>query len=56
MKILYYNWTPLHVPRIGGGVAVYLENLINSFISSGGGRKLQFSLQDITMIKSVIHT
>lgn len=36
MKILYYNWTPLHVPRIGGGVAVYLENLINSFISSGG--------------------
>lgn len=34
MRVLYYNWTPLHIPRIGGGVAVYLENLINSFISS----------------------
>lgn len=30
MKILYYNWTPLHVQRVGGGVAVYPENLITS--------------------------
>ena len=51
MRVLYYNWTLLHIPRIGGGVAVYLENLINSFISSGGG--LLFSLLDITMIKTV---
>ena len=35
MRVLYYNWTPLHMPRIGGGVAVYLENLINSFKSTG---------------------
>ena len=43
MKILYYNWTPLHVQRVGGGVAVYLENLITSLATTGG---------DITVLTS----
>lgn len=29
MKILYYNWAPLHTPGIGGGVAVYVQNVLN---------------------------
>lgn len=28
MKVLYYNWTPLELPQTGGGVSVYLHNLI----------------------------
>lgn len=28
MRILYYNWTPLNVKSTGGGVAVYVHNLI----------------------------
>ena len=46
-RILIYNWTPLHIDQHGGGVAVYVRNLINyllthkeldiepTFISSG---------------------
>lgn len=37
MRILYYNWTPLNVHYIGGGVAVYINNLISSDIASLGG-------------------
>ena len=33
MKILYYNWAPLIEGGIGGGVAVYMRNLLR-FISS----------------------
>lgn len=29
IKVLYYNWTPLDSQSVGGGVAVYLKNLLN---------------------------
>ena len=32
MKVLYYNWTPLNTPRVGGGVNVYLQNVLNYLI------------------------
>ena len=28
MKVLFYNWTPLNIPNEGGGVAVYLKNVL----------------------------
>lgn len=28
MKVLYYNWTPLELQQTGGGVSVYLHNLL----------------------------
>lgn len=28
MKVLFYNWTPFNTPSIGGGVAVYIKNLL----------------------------
>lgn len=31
MKILYYNWTPLGVKGVGGGVAVYMNNFLQHF-------------------------
>ena len=31
MKILLYNWTPLNL-NIGGGVRVYLQNVIDSLV------------------------
>lgn len=28
MRILLYNWTPLQHPKVGGGVAVYMQNIL----------------------------
>lgn len=33
MNILYYNWAPLQLDGIGGGVAVYLQNLLRNIKS-----------------------
>ena len=33
IKVLLYNWVPLDCPKgSGGGVAVYIENLLNAFV------------------------
>lgn len=29
MKVLYYNWAPLNMPGVGGGVSVYVRNIID---------------------------
>ena len=38
MNILFYNWAPVNSSGIGGGVAVYLRNLLNyrELLSCGG--------------------
>lgn len=63
MKVLYYNWIPLNTPG-GGGVAVYIRNLLNyivehpqqidaepTFLSSGwlyDGGKMPYIRQEKT--------
>lgn len=41
MRVLYYNWTPLELRQEGGGVSIYLHNL------------LQFLLEHPTLIQPV---
>ena len=41
MKILYYNWAPFNTPGVGGGVAVYIRNIINHVANNGEKRDLQ---------------
>lgn len=42
MKILYYNWVPLDVFGVGGGVAVYIRNIID-YISNGDYKNLSIT-------------
>lgn len=28
MKVLYYNWAPLNTSGVGGGVSVYMKNVL----------------------------
>lgn len=41
MKILYYNWAPLHTPGIGGGVAVYVQNVLNYLKDHSSSLKIE---------------
>lgn len=52
-RVLFYNWTPLGVKSIGGGVAVYLCNMMQyiSEHSEECGIKPFFCLLDIIMMK-----
>ena len=42
MKILYYNWTPLEKKKEGGGVAVYMRNLLDYLQRSDLGLDVTF--------------
>lgn len=42
MRILYYNWTPLGVPNVGGGVAVYMHNLLDYLQTKRGDIEVLF--------------
>lgn len=35
MRILFYNWTPINVSNLGGGVAIYNRNLMEYFLRLG---------------------